>query len=1144
MNRSSSSLSLRAGNLFKLNQRRSFLKPLSSQRKGLRIEALETRAVFAVTPMGFAPDCTAPTDLSDEVHVVFAPDTPPATVQAYEDLAHRDGIDAFSFGDTDRWSRTATNSTTLTQGDATVIRWSVVPDGTPISGYNGEPAAPSNLRSWLAGIYGSNPNSTLAADQPWFDEMQSVFDRWSAVSGVTYVYESADDGRALGSQYGGSINVRGDVRISGHYIDGPSNILAYNFYPTVGDMVLDTGDTFFNNTGSNSIRLRNTMAHEAGHGLGLGHVTPVNGTKLMEPSISLAYDGPQADDILAVNRGYGDRLEKSGGNNTAATATALTGNTFTVDTISIDDDSDVDWFRFTVGAGSSVSVTVTPTGSTYTSNSVTFNSLTQSNLAFSIYSGNGTTVLTTVNATAAGLAETLSNYNLSAAGTYYVRVSGSANAAQMYRLSGTISGATTPAAEIAVLDGQTNIADNTGSVSLGTVNVGATSTKTFTIQNLGNANLTLGSVSLPAGFVLTQAPLTSTVAAGASTTFIVSLDTTVAGTFSGALTFTNNDADENPFNFSLAGTVTTPAPLAPEITVLDGTANVADNTGSISLGSVAVGGSASKVITIRNDGTANLTLDPNITLPTGFTLAQGPALTTLPPGQSTSFRVALDTTTVGSFSGQVSFANDDANENPFNFTISGTVTDPVVLAPEISVSNGVLDIADNTGSLDFGAVAFGGTSSKVITVRNLGNGNLQLGSISVPAGFTLTQPPGVSLLTPGLSTTFTISLDTSAAGTFSGQVSFTNSDADENPFNFTVSGTVNTAPTTAPEIEILDGTTNLVDGQSTVSFGSAQVGGTLSKTFTIRNTGTASLTLTNIVLPTAYSLTAGPGSTTIAPGASTTITLTLNTASAGTFTGAVALNNNDANEGPFNFNVTGTVTATPTTPTTFFSDNFNRSNNSSLGNGWTERSGNFSITNQGLQSSSSGTSLATVNNVSIADVILTADVNLGTGTAGRDAGLVARHSGNGDGSQYWGGIAYSGGRYYAQIWESNNGSWTRLSQTQISSGSVTLKFEVIGTTLKLYVNGTLSVSATDSTLTTGRIGLSAIGSGMRLDNFVAQRPVAPLVAPAASPADSTAPPAVKPDRSAAAVAGMNTSAQQLAALDQLLALWGLQNGQR
>ena len=41
-----------------------------------------------------------------------------------------------------------------------------------------------------------------------------------------------------------------------------------NFFPNNGDMVIDTGDNFYNSTGSNSLRLRNVLAHEAGHGVG------------------------------------------------------------------------------------------------------------------------------------------------------------------------------------------------------------------------------------------------------------------------------------------------------------------------------------------------------------------------------------------------------------------------------------------------------------------------------------------------------------------------------------------------------------------------------------------------------------------------------------------------------------------------------------------------------------------------------------------------------------------------------------------------------------------------------------------------------------------------------------------------------------
>lgn len=867
---------------FSFNSRRqNVVQPQPNQCKQLRIESLESRAVFAA-------------DAGVDMHVVFAPDTPTEVMAAYEDLTPQEGFNLFTFNDTERWSRTATNTTTLAQGDATVIRWSIVPDGTTVSGYSGEPVALSNLRSWLAGIYGSNASSTAAADQPWFDEVQSVFDRWSAVSGVTYVYEAADDGAALSSQNAGSIGRRGDVRISGHYIDGPSNILAYNFYPTVGDMVLDTGDTFFNNTGSNSIRLRNTIAHELGHGLGLGHVTPTNGTKLMEPSISLGFDGPQADDILAVNRGYGDRLEKNGGNNTAATAWTLgSGATFTLDTLSIDDDSDVDWFQFTVGAGASLSVTLTPTGSTYTSNSTSFNSLTQSNLALAVYGSNGT-LLASANSGAASVAETLTNFNLPASGTYYVRVTGSANAAQMYRLNGTISNVvTTNTPEIAVLDGTTNIVDgSTTAVNLGSGNVGSTFSRTFTVQNAGNAALTLGPVSVPAGFVLSQAPLTM-VSAGGSTTFVVSLNTAAVGTFSGAVSFANNDADENPFNFNVSGTVST------------------------------------------------------------------------------------------------------------------------------------------------------------------------------------------------------------------------------------------TTPVTAPEIEVLDGTTVLIDGASTVNFGSTTVGGTLTKTLTIRNLGTANLILSQLVLPNRYSIVSGPSQTTIAPGASATLTLGLNTSMVGSFTGAISLANNDANEGPFNFNVTGTVTVV-TTPTAHFSDNFNHANSSSLGSSWTEKGGNFSINTSTLVNSASGISIAMVNNFSQSDVVLTANVDLAYTFGTRDSGLVARYSGNGIGSHYWGGLALRNGRYFAEIWEANNGNWTRLSQSQMSSASGAVRFEVIGASLKLYVNDVLRPSATDSTLTTGSVGVSATGTATRLDNFTA----------ATATARVTTPPAIIAGSSTASQnSDYHQSPQWLAVLDQLLAQW-------
>lgn len=347
----------------------------------------------------------------------------------------------YQFPDSNRWYRTATNGSGLGQGDPTTLTWSVIPDGTPIPSYSGEPASPSNLRAFLTGIYGD--------EATWLAVLQQVMNRWGELTGVSYVYQPTDDGASfVGSA--GALGARGDVRLGGHTIDGNSGILAYNFYPDVGDMVLDTGDSFYTNTASNSLRLRNVVAHEHGHGLGLQHCCPINQTKLMEPYYSGAFDGPQHDDILAANRGYGDAAEH---NDDPATAFPLgtPSGPLAIDNLSIDDDADIDDYSVTVGSGVSLSVTVAPTGSTYLSGpqnpngscsaGTPFNSLAIHDLSIRVLDTNGTTVLAFADANGVGLPESLQSVPLpSGPGTYFVEPAGDAtNGPQLYRLELSVS---------------------------------------------------------------------------------------------------------------------------------------------------------------------------------------------------------------------------------------------------------------------------------------------------------------------------------------------------------------------------------------------------------------------------------------------------------------------------------------------------------------------------------------------------------------------------------------------------------------------------------------------------------------------------------------------------------------------------------
>jgi len=128
--------------------------------------------------------------------------------------------------------------------------------------------------------------------------------------------------------------------------------------------------------------------------------------------------------------------------------------------------------------------------------------------------------------------------------------------------------------------------------------------------------------------------------------------------------------------------------------------------------------------------------------------------------------------------------------------LGATEVDPG--AAEVAVrGNGVL-IVDGDSSpavgdhTDFGIVAVGGaTVSRVYTVSNTGAAALTTSGLTVPTGYTVVEGLSASIAA-GASDTFTVRLETASVGTKSGQISFATNDADENPFNFSVSGVVRT----------------------------------------------------------------------------------------------------------------------------------------------------------------------------------------------------------------------------------------------------------------------------------------------------------------------------------------------------------------
>ena len=115
--------------------------------------------------------------------------------------------------------------------------------------------------------------------------------------------------------------------------------------------------------------------------------------------------------------------------------------------------------------------------------------------------------------------------------------------------------------------------------------------------------------------------------------------------------------------------------------------------------------------------------------------------------------------------------------------------------------------------------------------------------------------------------------------------------------------------TSVPEIRVEEGTDFILDGRFTpLEFGPVPRGNSApTKSLTVTNQGNGPLTITGVDVPEGFTVVDElPG--TLAAGASDTLTVRLNTGTAGFFAGQIRIHNNDTDEGVFEISVEGSVT--------------------------------------------------------------------------------------------------------------------------------------------------------------------------------------------------------------------------------------------
>ncbi|MBP3964757.1 family 43 glycosylhydrolase [Paenibacillus lignilyticus] len=168
---------------------------------------------------------------------------------------------------------------------------------------------------------------------------------------------------------------------------------------------------------------------------------------------------------------------------------------------------------------------------------------------------------------------------------------------------------------------------------------------------------------------------------------------------------------------------------------------------------------------------------------------------------------------------------------------------------------------------------------------------------------------------------------------------------------------------------------------------------------------------------------------------------------------------------------------------TAYGDNFNDGN----ANGWTTYDGTWSV-NSGAYGVNSGAGYkAVANGTSLSDFVYEGDVKI---ASGGDAGLLFRVS-----EPAVGGDSLKG--YYAALNTNNtvvlgkfNNSWTYLTSASFTvTPGTTYHMKVVasGTSIKIYVTNmdTPVVTFTDSSYSSGGIGLRTFNSAVSFDNLVA-----------------------------------------------------------
>jgi len=408
------------------------------------------------------------------------------------------------------------------------------------------------------------------------------------------------------------------------------------------------------------------------------------------------------------------------------------------------------------------------------------------------------------------------------------------------------------------------------SISFGNVQVGTSQTITETVTNTGGSSLTVTQATVTGtGYSITGVTLPLILAVGQSAAVTVVFVPTNAGSASGNLAVT---ADSGSVNISISGMGVTAGDLTTSPT-------------SFSFGNVVLGNASTQTETLKNTGSTNLSVTAAAVTGSGFSYTGLSLPLTLAPNQASTFSVSFTPSTAAASDGNLSLTVSGSTTS-VDMALSGTGVTPATLTTKPT-------------SLIFTNVQLGQSSTQTGSVTNTGGSNAQISQVAASGtGFSVS---GITLpvtLTPGQSTSFSVTFAPEASGNVSGSVAIS-SNASNPKLSVTLSGSAVAS----------QGTLSV----SPVNVGSVTVGTSGTQTGTLNATG-ASVSVSSVSLsgtnPSEFSISSlsFPVTVTTSQPVSFTVKFTPGATGAAAATASFASN---ASSSPTSAVLTGTGTAAP-----------------------------------------------------------------------------------------------------------------------------------------------------------------------------------------------------------------------------------------